>query len=309
MSSSNKSWSKKDIPSLTGKLAIVTGGTGGLGYETCLGLAEAGATVIIAGRNEEKGKAALDKIHAIVPHASISFEKVDLGSLDSVAQFCTRVNAMNQPLHILVNNAGIMAPPNRLVTSDGFEIQFGTNHLAHFALTAQLLPALRQSVGSRVVNVSSVAHRNGKIQFEDLQYEKNYNSAFSYAQSKLANLLFSLELQRRSEEGSWGVTAVSAHPGFSNTELISNGPGSSWMGKISKFLVPMFSQDAASGALPTLYAATSPEAKAGGYYGPKGFYEMKGPVAPAYRTRAAFDTEAAKKLWDISVTLTGVTWP
>jgi NAD(P)-dependent dehydrogenase (short-subunit alcohol dehydrogenase family) len=306
---SEKPWTKKDMPALGGKLAIVTGGTGGLGYETALGLAEAGATVILAGRSDEKGKAALEKIQALVPTAAISFENADLGSLASVAEFCKRINARNQAVHILVNNAGVMMPPNRTTTSDGFELQFGTNHLSHFALTAQLLPSLRKESGARVVNVASIAHRQGKINWSDLQAEKSYSPQGTYSQSKLANLLFTLELQRRSEEGAWGLTAISAHPGLSKTELINNGPGDTLLGKASRCMVAIFSQDAANGALPTLFAAVAPEAKPAAYYGPKGFYEMKGPVAPAYLTREAKDSEAAKKLWDISVNLTGVTWP
>jgi len=299
-------WTKKEIPSQDGKLCIVTGGTGGLGLETALGLVEAGGTVIIAARNEKKGEEALEQIKKACPEAKVSFEKVDLGSLASVNEFCQRFNSQHQQLDLLVNNAGVMTPPKRELTSDGFELQFGTNHLSHFSLTAQLLPALRRSPHPRVVNVSSLMHRQGKIKFDNLQSEKSYCAVSAYAQSKLANLLFTLELQRRSDEGRWGLMVNSAHPGIAKTDLIANGPGVSWLSKAGSALV---SHSGADGALPTLFAATSPEAEPNGYYGPKGFYEMKGAPAPAHKTSSAEDAKTALKLWDISCTLTNVTWP
>lgn len=306
-----KSWTKADIPSLKGKLAVVTGATGGLGFETALGLAEAGAKVILVGRNDTKGKEALEKIKSTCPAADIIFEKADLGSLKSIKEFCGRFNAQYQNLDILVNNAGIMSPPTRKTTEDGFEIQLGTNHLGHFALTAQLLPALRNSLKPRIVHVSSMAHRRGKINFEDLQYEKSYNSLASYAQSKLSNLLFMLELQRQSDANGWGLVSIGAHPGYARTDLVANGPGNdSWLFKFVRiFLEPILSHSAADGALPLLMAATSPEAREGEYYGPNGFREMYGPPAKGVMVPAALDKEVAKKFWDISTTLTGVSWP
>jgi len=305
-------WTKSKIPPQNGKLAIVTGtSVGGLGYETALMLAEKGSTVILASRNPSKGKETIEKIKAEVPKADLVFEKVDLGSLASVAEFCSRFNSQNKPLDLLINNAGVMALPKRLTTVDGFEMQFGTNYLSHFALTAQLLPALRKSTKKpRVVNVSSLAHWNGKINFKDLQFEKRYWRWLAYGQSKLANLMFTLELQRRSDAGGWGLLSTCAHPGYARTELFANGPGS-WILLANKRLVhPLaISHSAADGALPTLYAATSPEATPGGYYGPSGFCEMKGPPAPGYIADQAKNIETAKKLWDISVTLTKVTWP
>jgi NAD(P)-dependent dehydrogenase (short-subunit alcohol dehydrogenase family) len=211
-------WTSKDVPRLDGKIAIVTGATGGLGYETALQLALAGAKVIVAGRNESKGKDALEKIKTSCPAANVSFGQLDLGNLASIKEFATNFNANNEVLDILVNNAGVMAPPKRETTSDGFEIQFGTNHLAHFALTAHLLPSLRKSASPRVVNVSSGAAKQGSINFNDIQYEKSYPAWRVYAQSKVANLLFTKELQRRSDEAQWGLTVVAAHPGYSRYE-------------------------------------------------------------------------------------------
>jgi NAD(P)-dependent dehydrogenase (short-subunit alcohol dehydrogenase family) len=306
-----ENWTRNDIPSQVGKLAIVTGATGGLGFETALALADAGATVILAGRNETKGKEAMEKLLGVVPTAKISFEKIDLGSLKSISEFCARFNSQHQVLDLLVNNAGVMAPPKREVTEDGFELQFGTNHLAHFALTAGLLPALRRSSsGPRVVNVASTASKFGKIKFDDLQSEHKYCAFTTYGQSKLANLLFTLELQRRSDEGGWGLLVTSAHPGYARTELMYNGPGytrESLSTKFGLWILPNHS--AAEGALPSLYAATSPDATPGGYYGPQGMTELKGPPGPAKLHADAKDAEVAKKLWDVSTTLTNVSWP
>lgn len=276
-------------------------------YETALALAAAGATVILAGRNETKGKEAMEKIYAAVPNAKIAFGLVDLGSLASVRSFATKFLSHHQVLDLLVNNAGIMTPPKRVTTSDGFEMQFGTNHLSHFALTALLLPALKRSAAPRVVTVSSGAAQTGKIHFDDLQWDKQkYCAWLSYSQSKLANLLFTFELQRKSDMAGWGILSTAAHPGYARTDLIANGPGEP--NRIMKALQPLVSQSAAEGALPTLFAAVSPEAKPAGFYSPQGTLEMKGPPGPANVPSAAKDVEVAKKLWDVSCELTGVTW-
>ena len=303
-------WAITDIPSQAGKLAVVTG-TGGLGYETALALAGAEAGVILAGRNEEKGRAAIQKIQAISPRAQIRFEKVDLADLSSVAAFAVRLISAGRAIDILINNAGVMTPPTRQTTADGFELQFGTNYLSHFALTAHLLPLLRGNPTARVVNVSSGAHRlGGAIHFDDLQWQRDYRPWAAYAQSKLAMLMFALELQRRSDANGWGLTSNAAHPGYARTELIANGPGAdAVLSKISLFLRPMISHSAAAGALPTLFAATSPDAQGGGYYGPDGYGEMKGSPVPAVIGRNANDTCAARRLWDVSEHLTHVTWP
>ncbi|MEY2607469.1 MAG: hypothetical protein QOH31_5319 [Verrucomicrobiota bacterium] len=302
-------WTVNDIPPQTGKLAIVTGATGGLGFETALGLAQAGAEVVLAGRNPEKGRIAVESIMRSLPSAKAAFEMLDLASLMSVRAFAEQMIARGKPLDLLINNAGVMDLPTRGLTEDGFEIQFGTNHLSHFALTGWLLPLLRSARSARVVNVSSLAHRGGEIDFDNLQAERSYRSWSAYQQSKLANLLFTFELQRRSDTHGWGLMSNAAHPGYARTDLIANGPGTKGVrGMLSKILRPL-SHSAADGALPTLFAATSVEAERMGYYGPKGFYELKGPVAPAYVAPQARDETSARKLWEVSEKLTGVECP
>jgi NAD(P)-dependent dehydrogenase (short-subunit alcohol dehydrogenase family) len=302
-------WTVNDIPPQTGKLAIVTGATGGLGFETALGLAQAGAEVVLAGRNREKGRIAVESIMRALPSAKAGFEMLDLASLMSVRAFAEEMIARGKPLDLLINNAGVMDLPARSLTEDGFEMQFGTNHLSHFALTGRLLPLLRSARSGRVVNVSSLAHRGGEIGFDNLQAERSYKSWSAYQQSKLANLLFTFELQRRSDTHGWGLMSNAAHPGYARTDLIANGPGTKGVrGMLSKILRPL-SHSAADGALPTLFAATSLEAERMGYYGPNGFYELKGPVASAYVAPQARDETSARKLWEVSEKLTGVEWP
>jgi NAD(P)-dependent dehydrogenase (short-subunit alcohol dehydrogenase family) len=302
-------WGIGDIPVQTSKLTVVTGATGGLGFETALELARSGAEVILAGRNQMKGAEALRRIFAEVPAARIRFEMVDLGSLASIAAFAERLLHQGREIDILVNNAGVMSPPKRKTTEDGFELQFGTNHLGHFALTGRLLPLLRNK--SRVTTVSSLMHRMGAdIHFEDLQWTRKYSPNGAYAQSKLANLLFALELQRRSDANGWGLMSNAAHPGGASTDLIANGAGTdSLMGKISPKVVRLLGQSAAAGALPTLFAATAYEARAAGYYGPDGIFEMKGAVASAFISAKAKDAGLARRLWQVSEELTGVAWP
>jgi NAD(P)-dependent dehydrogenase (short-subunit alcohol dehydrogenase family) len=302
-------WTVNDIPRQADKLAIVTGATGGLGFETALGLARAGAEVVLAGRNREKGHRALERIMRVLPLAEANFEMLDLTSLMSVRAFAERMIARGKPLDLLINNAGVMDLPARGLTKDGFEMQFGTNHLSHFALTGLLLPLLRSARSPRVVNVSSLAHRAGKIDFDNLQAERSYKSWSAYQQSKLANLLFTFELQRWSDKHGWGLMSNAAHPGYSRTDIIANGPGTKGVfAMVSKILRPL-SQSAADGALPTLFAATALEAEPMGYYGPNGFYELKGPVAPACVAPQARDEASARKLWEVSEKLTGVVWP
>ena len=304
------SWSVAEIPSQRGKLAVVTGATGGLGFETALALAGAGAEVLVTGRNKEKGRVTIERIQLAQPSANVQFEMLDLASLSSVRSFAAKMVAKGQPLDLLINNAGVMDLPTRRLTEDGFEMQFGTNHLSHFALTGLLLPLLQRSESPRVVNVSSLAHRGGRIDFDNLQAERKYRSWPAYQQSKLANLLFTFELQRRSDANGWGLMSNATHPGYARTDLIPNGPGSSSVKAIGAKLLGLFmSHSAADGALPTLFAATSPEAEPKGYYGPNGFYELKGPVAPAQLFPQAKDESVARKLWEVSERLTGVTWP
>jgi len=302
-------WSTADIPPLNGRTAVITGATGGLGYETALALAGAGANVVLTGRNDAKGRHALQNIRRQFPDAAIAYDTLDLANLASVAEFAKRYAAAHASLDLLVNNAGVMALPQRQVTSDGFEMQLGTNYFGHYALTAHLLPLLRQGNQPRVVNLSSLAHRSGAINFGDLQSARSYSSWKAYCQSKLAMLMFALELQRRSDAGGWGLMSNAAHPGYARTDLIANGPGASGLlWQLSKPLQPLMSQSAAEGALPTLFAATSPEAKAAGYYGPNWFYELKGPPVPAKIMPQAKDMIAAARLWDVSATLTGVSF-
>jgi NAD(P)-dependent dehydrogenase (short-subunit alcohol dehydrogenase family) len=309
-----QAWTTKDMPSQQGKLAVITGATGGLGFQTALALAEAGAEVVLTGRNEAKGQAALNNIRAIYPKADISYEHLDLNSLASVKAFAENFTRRNTSLDLLINNAGVMAPPSRQTTADGFELQFGTNYLSHFALTAQLLPLLKKGKQPRVVNLSSLAHRFGKIQLDDLNWERSYKAWPSYGQSKLAMLMFAFELQRRSDANGWGLMSNAAHPGYAVTELQSTGPRMGKNGKpgllekISELFEPLVAHSAAAGALPTLYATTSPDAKGGGYYGPTSLMEMKGRVGEATIANTAKDIKVAAELWNASEKLTHVSW-
>jgi NAD(P)-dependent dehydrogenase (short-subunit alcohol dehydrogenase family) len=310
-----KNWNRNDISSQAGRLALITGATGGLGYETALALAAAGADVVLTGRNPAKGEAALDRIRAAHPAAQIRYMDLDLSSLAKVKAFADRFSAEHRALDLLINNAGVMTPPTRNTTDDGFELQFGTNYLGHFALTAQLLPLLRAGNAPRVVNLSSGAHKlMADIHFDDLQWEKHYKPWPAYAQSKLAMILFAFELQRRSDAAGWGLMSNAAHPGYARTDLQTSGPrlgrGSpQLMERLTKLLAPFMSQTAAEGALPTLFAATSPEAKSMGYYGPKGRFELVGPVGDASVGKEARDEAVAAGLWDVSEILTGVKFP
>ncbi|MGH6642935.1 MAG: SDR family oxidoreductase [Bradyrhizobium sp.] len=291
-----------EIPSQSGRAAVVTGATGGLGFEAALALAKAGADVILTGRDDQKGQSALDKISREVIGAKLSFEHLDLASLASVADFAQRMS-VRLSLDLLINNAGVMALPRRQTTADGFEMQFGTNHLGHFALTARLLPLLRRANGPRIVSVSSLAHRTGFIDFSDLQGARVYSPWKAYGQSKLATLMFALELQRRSDAAGWNLTSNAAHPGFSRTNLFAGGPGG-LVSLATDFAAPFFGQSATDGARPILFAATSPNAKPGAYYGPGGMGELRGAPAPALIMPQARDAAAAAKLWDVSVKLT-----
>ncbi len=299
-------WTVSDLPSLSGRTAVVTG-PGGLGYETALALARAGADVVLAGRSPAKGEEALAQIRACVPQPRIVFEQVDLASLASIKAFAERLLRSRNQLDLLVNNAGVMAPPKRQITADGFELQFGTNYLGHFALTARLLPLLRRGNQPRVVNLSSLAHRSGRIDFDDLQTERPYKPFRAYCLSKLSQLIFALELQRRSERKGWGLMSNAAHPGMSSTNLVANGQGANsmlaWMENLMK---PLFWQSAAAGALPTLYAAAAPGAAGGVLYGPDGFMETKGAPKHAWIVPMARRPEIAARLWEISEQLTGV---
>jgi NAD(P)-dependent dehydrogenase (short-subunit alcohol dehydrogenase family) len=298
------SWTTKNIPPQNGRCAVVTG-AGGLGFEDALALARAGAEVIIASRDPGKGAEAVAQIRQAVPAANVRFERLDLASLASVADFATRVRAQRTSLDLLINNAGVMTPPMRQATADGFELQLGTNYLGHFALTAHLLPLLRKGQDARVVTLSSVAARGGKIDFDNLNAERGYQPMPVYGQSKLACLMFALELQRRSDAAGWGVTSIAAHPGIARTELLFNAPGRGSAAARARSLLWFLFQPVAQGALPTLYAATSPDARGGAYYGPNGLGETRGYPAPARFPAQALDGAAAARLWRISEQMTG----
>lgn len=304
---SNRKWSQADIPDQSGRVAIVTGANTGLGYHTAAGLAQQGAHVVLAVRNLEKGNAALARIVAAHPKADVTLAQLDLSSLDSVRHVAEALRANYPRIDLLINNAGVMYTPKQ-VTADGFEMQFGTNHLGHFALTGLLLDHLLGVRGSRVVTVSSVGHRiRAAIHFDDLQWERHYDRVAAYGQSKLANLLFTYELQRRLAEQQKNTIAVAAHPGLANTELARNLPG------IVKPVVDVFwsvmSQGAAMGALPTLRAATGPDVEGGQYYGPDGLGEQRGHPKLVSSSAQSHDEELQHRLWTVSEELTGVTFP
>jgi len=282
------------------------GATGGLGYETALALAKAGSDVILTGRDDRKGRSAIEKISREVTAAKVSYEHLDFASLASVADFAQRMHARHS-VDLLINNAGVMALPRWQTTADGFEMQFGTNYLGHFALTARLMPLLRRASGPRVVNVSSLAHRTGLIDFDDLQGARVYSPWKAYGQSKLATLMFALDLQRRSDAAGWNLTSNAAHPGFARTGLFASGPGG-LLSLATDFAAPFFAHSAADGARPILFAATSAEARPGAYYGPGGIGELRGAPAPALIMPQARDAAAAARLWDVSEKLAGTSF-
>ena len=303
-------WTTVDMPSQSGRLAVVTGATGGLGYETALALAAAGAEVVLAGRNDSKGANALARLRAAHPGATARFERLDLASLASVAAFAETMLAAGRGIDLLVNNAGVMAPPERQLTVDGFELQFATNYLGHFALTARLLPLLRRVPGARMVNVSSLAASLDSIDLTDLQSERAYIPFRTYGMTKLAMLILALEFQRRSEAAGWGIDGMAAHPGYARTDIIGNGPASSGLRaalwRIAKPILLPLSPPAGQAALSILFAATSPDAQGGGFYGPTGWRELKGPPGTAKMPAPALDGSAAARLWETSERLAGV---
>lgn len=302
-------WTLNDMPSQKGRTILITG-TGGLAFEDAVALAEAGGDVIIAGRNPAKGAEAVRRIKERAPQASVTLESVDLASLASIEALAKRLKETHDHIEILINNAGVMTPPKRQTTKDGFELQFGTNYLGHFALTGHLLPLLMRAREPRVVTLSSIAVRsaNVAINFDDLQAEQGYKPMPVYSQSKLACLMFAFELQRLSEEAGWGVTSIAAHPGISRTDLLHNGPGRrSAQGLLRSFIWFLF-QPVAQGALPTLFAATSPKARGGGYYGPDKLGETRGHPTEAQIPQQAMEKHVAHKLWEISEKLTRISF-
>jgi NAD(P)-dependent dehydrogenase (short-subunit alcohol dehydrogenase family) len=303
-------WTAADIPRQQGKKAVVTGANSGLGFHVALELARAGACVILACRDARKGKDALARIRAQIPRAGVSLERLDLADLASVRAFSNKIVRRGK-LDLLVNNAGILAPAERETTADGFEIQFGVNHLGHFALTGWLLPALRRARRPRVVTVSSLAHGSANLDFSDLQAERAYSPWGSYGQSKLANLLFSFELQARSDAAQAGLLSVAAHPGLAATNILPAGPGMHGLSLPTLVLMmagSLICQSAAQGALPILYATTSPDVASGRFYGPDGIGEFWGYPQEAWVSPLARDRKTALKLWRVSEKLTGTVY-
>lgn len=295
------------MPDQSGRVAIVTGANTGIGYHTAAVLAQCGAHVVLAVRNLEKGNAALARIVAAWPQADVTLQELDLSSLDSVRAAADALRANYPRIDLLINNAGVMYTPKQL-TADGFEMQFGTNHLGHFALTGLLLDHLLGVRGSRVVTVSSNAHRfRASIHFDDLQWERGYDRIAAYGQSKLANLLFTYELQRRLAEQQKNTIAVAAHPGTSNTELTRNLP--TILKPANALIAPLLFQSSAMGALPTLRAATDPDVEGGQYYGPDGFGQQRGYPKLVQSSGQSHDEELQRRLWAVSEELTGVTFP
>jgi NAD(P)-dependent dehydrogenase (short-subunit alcohol dehydrogenase family) len=304
-------WTAADLPDLTGKVFVVTGGNSGLGLETARELARKGGHVVIACRDTGKAAAALDDLRASAPKVSAEAMRLDLASLASVRAFADAFRGGHTRLDALCNNAGVMALPYRK-TADGFEMQLGTNHLGHFALTGCLLDVLRATPGARVVNVSSTMHRIGRMRFDDLQSERSYAKWPAYGQSKLANLLFTYELARRAEKATLNLTSVAAHPGYAATNLQTAGPrmeGAALMERLSLLGNRLFAQTAAMGALPTIYAAAAPGVRGGDYYGPSSVGEMWGSPKQVRSSGRSRDLEAAARLWRVSEELTGVSFP
>jgi NAD(P)-dependent dehydrogenase (short-subunit alcohol dehydrogenase family) len=293
-----QTWTAGNIPDLTGKIVVVTGANSGIGYEEARALAGKKATVILACRNEEKGRAAAARIVAEHPQAWVELMRVNLSDLASVRRFAGEFAARFERLDILINNAGIMAvPPGK--TADGFELQFGTNHLGHFALTGLLIGRILHTPRARIVTVSSGGHRFAAMDFGNLNAEKGYDPQRAYAQSKLANLLFTYELQRRLESAGADAISTAAHPGWTATNL-----GPDW--RMVRLISKLIAQEAAMGALPELYAATAPEVHGGDYYGPGGFQEIRGYPVKVQSSNKSADRDAAFKLWKASEEMTGV---
>jgi NAD(P)-dependent dehydrogenase (short-subunit alcohol dehydrogenase family) len=299
-------WTAADIPDQTGRTAVITGANTGLGYETAAALAGRGARVVLAVRNLERGKQAVARITAATPGAEVELQELDLTSLESVRAAAAQLRSGHDRIDLLINNAGVMYTP-RSTTKDDFELQFGTNHLGHFAFTGLLLDRLLPVAGSRVVTVSSMGHRiRAAIHFDDLQWERRYSRVGAYGQSKLANLLFTYELQRRLAPHGTTI-AVAAHPGGSNTELMRNLPR--LVAAASSLLVEPLMQGADLGALPTLRAATDAGVLGGQYFGPDGFQEIRGYPKVVASSAQSHDVELQRRLWAVSEELTGVVYP
>ncbi|MGV0046587.1 SDR family oxidoreductase [Mycobacterium colombiense] len=306
-----------DVPALHGSFAVVTGANSGLGFGLAKRLSAAGADVVLAVRDRAKGERAIAEIRRAVPEAKLGIRQLDLSSLSSVAALGEELTAEGRPIDILINNAGVMTPPERQQTGDGFELQFGTNHLGHFALTGRLLGLLRAAEAARVVTVSSIAATQRDLDFGDVNAQRGYKPMHAYGVAKLAQLMFAVELDRRSRTGGWGLMSNAAHPGLTKTNLLS---GASYgratptlqarLTRLTWRLLPFMWLDIDEGIKPTLYAAVSPDAQGGAYYGPRGFYEtVRGGVTFAAVPRLARSEPDMRQLWQLSEQLTGVSYP
>ncbi|MDF1628694.1 MAG: oxidoreductase [Alcanivoracaceae bacterium] len=305
------SWTPNQIPPQDGRVAVITGANSGIGFHATRELAQRGAHVVMACRNEKKARQAMAEIRADIPNASLSFVPLDLSSQKSVRDAATLIRHQQEKIDLLLNNAGLMWLEEGL-TEDGFEQQIGTNHFGHFTLTLQLLERMEKVPGSRIVTVSSIAHRGGKIHFDNLTLQGEYGRQKAYAQSKLANLMFAIELDRRLQQAGALTRSLACHPGISNTNLAVPGiveQSPLKIGKVVDLVWPLFTQSAEKGAWPTLYAATSANAEGGHYYGPRGWFEAMGAPAPARARRYAQDAEKGQRLWQLSEQLTGEHYP
>jgi NAD(P)-dependent dehydrogenase (short-subunit alcohol dehydrogenase family) len=311
----SKQWQGADIPPLNGKRVLITGANSGIGYHAALKLARKGAHVILACRDRQRGEAALARLKTDSPGIHAELMQLDLASLASVREAAAKELAKHRPLHILINNAGVMNPPKRLETADGFELQFGTNVIGHFALTALMMPAIQLAADEspdrpRIVTIASIAHKRGRMNFEDLQSTRSYSPFRAYQQSKLANVLFAFELNRRLRVLESPIMSVAAHPGVAQTNLFQSHNYSPIERSLRSVIgqgIGIFLNTDAEGALPTLYAATAPTAEDGGYYGPQGFQEMRGHhVGHAIIAPQALDNASAARLWGICEQLTGI---
>lgn len=303
----NQGWTAAAMPPLAGKSVLVTGANSGVGFQAARELARHGAQVLLGVRDTTKGEAARNRILAELPQAQVAIVPLDMASLASIRGFAGEFVSSGAKLDVLVNNAGVMALPKREQTPDGFERQFGTNHLGHFALTGLLIPALLRTQTPRVVTVASLAHRNGKMEWDNLQSEKSYSPWGAYNMSKLANILFARELDRRAREAHSKLMSVPVHPGVSRTNIAA--PGTDFKSRMARLVGPLLFQSDEMGALPTLYAATAPEVQGGQYIGPDGRGEGKGYPKVVQPRPQALDEQAGRKLWSVSEQLTGVVYP
>ena len=308
-----RKWSEADIPDLSGQRILVTGGASGIGFEAARALAQHGAEVLLVDRNEQAGHAALARIRALKPDARLAFLPLDLSHLQAVKDFAAALIAEGKPLDVLINNAGIQPIAERRVSADGFELTFAIGHLGHFTLTALLWPLLEAAPAPRVVTVSSMVHGQGRLDWDDLQMTGGYSSQRAYNQTKLANLLFARELQRRIDQAGSRVRSIAVHPGVAQTSIGANRKqlgrfrlGDYLVSLVLSVVMPFLGQPAAAGALPTMYAAAAPEAKGGGFYGPDGFGEMKGAPKPATIKPVGQDMNAGARLWRVTAQLAGV---